>query len=69
MKDRIETDRVSCRVISESASAVKLEDGNDTSRVAWFPKSQIHFRSRNINTGIAVAEIPLWLLKSKGWDE
>lgn len=34
---------------------------------AFFPKSEVSFKSRNVKTGKAVAMIPLWLLEKKGW--
>lgn len=63
-----ELDDVACTVIDESDKAWKLRDNNDSTREAWFPKSEISFKRRNSKTGDALAEIPLWLLKSKGWD-
>lgn len=64
-----ETDKVRCVVVGETAKAYSLRDGNDETRVAWFPKSEISFERRNIITGVAVAEIPLWLLEAKGWNQ
>jgi hypothetical protein len=61
-------DKVECTVIEESPKAFKLQDKANPERLDWFPKSQISFDRRNINTGDALAVIPLWLLKSKGWD-
>lgn len=34
---------------------------------ALFPKSQVSFKRRNVKTGAALAEIPVWLLKDRGW--
>lgn len=64
-----ETDTVKCTVISESDKAYQLKDSNDETRIAWFPKSEVCFERRNIKTGAAVAEIPLWLLEAKGWNQ
>ena len=63
-----EIEPVRCQVLGETEKAYHLEDANDTSRQAWFPKSQVSFRRRNTRTGEATAEIPLWLLESKGWN-
>lgn len=58
---------VAVTVIKESAKAFFLHDKDEMGADAWFPKSQISFETRNINTGDAIAEIPAWLLKEKGW--
>lgn len=63
-----ETETVACVVLKETEKAYYLEDGDNPDRAAWFPKSQVSFRSRNVKTGVAVAEIPLWLLENKGWN-
>lgn len=62
-----ETDDIVCNVLNETDKAVMLIDEED--RSAWFPKSQINFKRRNMKTGAAIAEIPLWLLEDKGWNE
>lgn len=67
MKDHLET--VRCLVIRETAAAYLLQDREEPSRQAFFPKSQISFQRRNIKTGDATAEIPLWLLTEKGWNQ
>lgn len=36
---------------------------------AMFPKSEVSFKRRNVKTGAALAEIPVWLLKDRGWDK
>lgn len=65
---REDLENVECSVIKETEKAYHLrEDGEQ--REAWFPKSQVSFARRNIKTGVAVAEIPLWLLREKGWAE
>lgn len=61
-----ETDDVVCKVVDETDKAYQLE--TDGGYREWFPKSQISFKRRNVKTGEAVAEIPLWLLTAKGWD-
>ena len=33
----------------------------------FFPKSEVSFKRRNVNTQEAIALIPLWLLEKKGW--
>jgi hypothetical protein len=66
MNSSIET--VPCIVVRETAAAYFLRDQDEPTREAYFPKSQVSFSRRNINTGEAVAEIPLWLLDSKGWN-
>lgn len=68
MSREAETDKVECTVIEESPKAYQLQDKANPERKDWFLKSQISFDRRNINTGDALAVIPLWLLKSKGWD-
>jgi hypothetical protein len=71
MNDQIET--VECIVIRETYLAYFLrernEHGRDPGRAAYFPKSQVSFKRRNIKTGAATAEIPLWILTEKGWNE
>lgn len=64
----METDDVECVVLRETEKAYFLQDKNDESREAYFPKSQVSFKRRNVLTKEAVAEIPLWLLREKGWD-
>lgn len=66
MSSTIET--VPCIVLRETAAAYLLRDQEDETREAYFPKSQVSFARRNIKTGEAVAEIPLWLLNTKGWN-
>lgn len=63
-----ETDTVVCWILEEREKSFKLRDDNDFEREAFFPKSQINFDRRNVKTGRAVAQIPVWLLKEKGWD-
>lgn len=68
-----ETEPVPVIVVRETAMAYLLrdrsqdEDGDEDSE-EWFPKSQIHFEQRNVKTGKAIAIIPLWLLRDKGWN-
>lgn len=66
MSDELE--KVECRVIGESEKAYQLQEATGEQRTAWFPKSHVSFSRRNVKTQEAVAEIPMWLLKSKGWD-
>lgn len=66
MSESIET--VECEVISETEKAYLLRDRFTAGRSDYFPKSQVSFKRRNIKTGEAIAEIPMWLIKSKGWD-
>jgi len=66
MNDAIEIIR--CEVVRETDKAYLLRDREDAGRSAFFPKSQVSFQRRNIKTGEAVAEIPLWLLTEKGWN-
>ena len=65
MNSELET--VRCQVIRETAAAYLLRDAEEK-REAYFPKSQVSFTRRNVITGEATAEIPLWLLSSKGWN-
>jgi len=65
-----ETDKVKVTVKDESPKAYLMADNEHPEReAAWFPKSEVSFDRRNIHTGDALAVIPLWLLKSKGWNE
>lgn len=66
MNSSIET--VRCIIVRETAAAYFLRDQEEPTREAYFPKSQVSFARRNIKTGEAVAEIPLWLLDAKGWN-
>jgi hypothetical protein len=63
-----ELETVRCTVMRESDAAFLLRDADDETREAWFPKSQVSFKMRNMKTGKATAEIPLWLLEKKGWN-
>lgn len=68
MGNNSDTEKVPCKVLKETDKAFFLQDDFDTSRKAYFPKSQVSFERRNMKTGIAVAVIPLWLLEAKGWN-
>lgn len=61
-------EKIQCQVIRETGGAYLLQDHQDPERQDYFPKSQVSFTRRNINTGEAIAEIPLWLLDAKGWN-
>lgn len=63
----METDDVKVTVVKETEKAYlfKSEDGEE----AYFPKSQVSFKRRNMLTGVTLAEIPLWLLTEKGWNQ
>ncbi len=60
-----ETETVNVTIIGETEKAYRLSDGE---LERWFPKSEVTFQQRNIKTGKATAEIPLWLLEAKGWN-
>lgn len=68
-----DTEPVPVLVVRETEKAYLMQDrgqdddGSEDSE-AWFPKSQIHFEQRNVKTGKAIAVIPMWLLKEKGWN-
>ena len=62
-----ELETVLCHVIRETEKAYLLQDDDCPERQSYFPKSQVSFARRNIKTGAATAEIPLWLLAEKGW--
>ena len=65
-----ETDIVKVTIVKESDKAFLMTDDNSTDNPeAWFPKSEVTFKRRNVITGKAVAEIPLWLLSAKGWNQ
>jgi len=59
----METDKVTCKVIKETQGAFLLE--NEHGKQEYFPKSQTSFETRNLKTGDAVAELPVWLLEKK----
>lgn len=63
-----ETDTVHVIILRETPAAWLMRDRDNPERQAYFPQSEITFQRRNIKTGDAVAEIPLWLLKAKGWN-
>lgn len=63
-----ETETVRCQVMRETTAAYLLRDKDELTREDFFPKSQVSFTRRNVITGEATAEIPLWLLNSKGWN-
>lgn len=60
---------VRCAVVRETEKAYLLRDSDAPERESWFPKSQVSFRQRNVKTGVATAEIPLWLLERNGWNQ
>lgn len=60
-----ETEPVDVRVIEERDKSYLL--ATEGKGNAFFPKSEVSFKSRNTKTGVAVAVIPLWLLEKKGW--
>jgi len=61
-------EKVSVIVTNETDKAFQFKERDGEERQEWFPKSHVSFSQRNIKTGMAVAEIPFWLLKEKGWD-
>jgi len=68
MPDKTETDVVFCSVTRETERAVLLENLTTGSRF-WFPKGQVRLERKNEKTGEALAEIPIWLLEEREWDE
>lgn len=64
-----ETETVNVTIIRETQAAWLMRDKENPEREAYFPQSEITFQRRNIKTGDAVAEIPLWLLEAKGWNQ
>ena len=64
-----ENEVVKCVVIRETEKAYLMRDSDAPERESWFPKSQVSFRQRNVKTGVATAEIPLWLLDKNGWNQ
>jgi len=64
----METDDVPVIVLEEREKCYYFQE-KEGDKKAFFPKSQITFKYRNIKTLQAVAVIPLWLLKEKGWNE
>jgi hypothetical protein len=65
---KTETDLLECVVLRETDKAYQLQEQAGEKRIEWFPKSYVSFPKRNLKTGFAVAEVPLWLLKAKKWD-
>lgn len=63
MSDELEPIQVTVVEERDVSYLFQHEDG----RQAFFPKSQVNFKRRNINTGEAIALVPLWLLEKKGW--
>lgn len=64
LEPEIKTDEVKVTVLGESSESYLLQRGY---RKDNFPRSQVSFVRRNIKTGEAVAEIPVWLLDMLGW--
>ena len=64
-----EIEIVRCFVVSETEKAYRLRDADNLDNEDYFPKSQVSFQMRNVKTGKATAEIPLWLLEAKGWNK
>jgi len=64
-----ETETVNVTILRETRAARLMRDRDNPEREAYFPQSEITFQRRNIKTGEAVAEIPLWLLEAKGWNQ
>lgn len=60
-----ETEETKVTVLRETDKAYLFING--VLDQSWFPKSEVSFKSRNIKTGEAVAEIPTWLLEQKDW--
>jgi hypothetical protein len=54
-----ETDIIRCWVMRETVAAWLLRDRDDATREAFFPKSEVSFKYRNIKTLEATA---------KGWN-
>ena len=64
-----ETETIHVTILRETRAAWLMRDRDNPEREAYFPQSEITFQRRNIKTGEAVAEIPLWLLEAKGWNQ
>lgn len=63
-----ELDEIEVTVVNDDPDNKQYCFGLADGRAAWFPKSEVSFKRRNVITGKAVAEIPMWLLKDRGWD-
>ena len=61
-----ELDEIDCEVLEEfeTDKSFCLRYGKEMS---LFPKSEVTFKRRNVLTGKAVAEIPVWLLRDRNW--
>jgi len=64
--DTTETEDVTVRVIRETTASVLLARKSDGVQ-AFFPTSQVVFLRRNVRTGEATAQIPVWLLENRNW--
>ena len=64
-----ETEIVRCAILRETEKAYLLADRDNPDREAYFPKSEVTFQMRNVKTGKATSEIPIWLLEAKGWNQ
>lgn len=62
-----ETADVEVLIMKESDKAFLLQSIEEPEKESWFPKSEVVFNYRNIKTGKATANIPIWLLAAKGW--
>ncbi len=62
-----ECDDVYVTVLEEKGDGVKLQQRDHPEREAWFPASRISYKRRNTITGVALAEIPVWLLDQRKW--
>jgi hypothetical protein len=65
MSDDDDDSVVSVLIIDETEKAYLF---HNEGKQEWFPKSEVHFESRNIKTGKARAIIPDWLMQKKGWE-
>jgi hypothetical protein len=63
------TEIIHVTILRETRAAWLMRDCDNPEREAYFPQSEISFKRRNIKTGDAMAEIPLWLLEQKGWNQ
>ena len=65
-----QTELVVVNVLGEKGLNWILQDLTEETippKIAGFPKSQVVFERRNVKTGKALANIPVWLLEDRNW--
>jgi len=68
MKEELEEFRVA--ISRETYKAFLLTNVTEPDKIpdeAWFPKSQVEWKTLNKSRTFGVAKLPIWLVKKKGW--